>query len=328
MNHGRHETPTGTKRVERSARGSFRGPCWPLALVALVLLGFFVFLDSKNVLIDQAQTIGDLGVFAIAVLGLTLAVWRFGIQGRQASAAERLAEAATKQAKVAEEQGKTAEVQANTATEQTKAATKHADAAQYHARVHDRALLHDRYQRAARKLGDRIQAVRIGGVYLLDRLAREQTEAYHLEVMRLFASFVRHQENRPPDDGHFIHGRLRADVQAVMTAVGSRELEQLACEKEGHFVLDLAGSNLQGADLRSAHLVSANLERVRLERADLTGARLDCATVTGAVLATPGAQVIGLTQEQLDSCEPSDAPEGCDLLGLEWRRDAVGPDAR
>lgn len=316
-------------------------------LLLVVLLGLpFVVPGSRGWLLEQGKNVGNYGLFAVALLGLVLATWRFGLEGRQASAAERQAkaaqeqaEAAKQQAKVAEaqidaadKQGETAKRQAEVATKvaeaaeaQAEAAGKHAKAALQRALMGDRALLHDRYQRAARMLGEKVQAVRIGGVYLLDRLAREHTEEYHLEVMRLYASFVRHQDNPPADDALAVDGRLRADVQVVMDFIGSRGEQQILCEKESGFVLDLRRANLQCADLRRANLESANLEEARLERANMQDALLAGARVKGTVLAAPGVAVIGLTQAQLDSCAggPSEAPSGHELLGLEWRPDVA-----
>ena len=316
-------------------------------LIVAALLALPLVVETwRSWLLKEGEEIGSYGIFAVALLGLVLATWRFGFEDRQTSAAETLAQAAENQAKAAvqqaiaaQEQRQTAQEQASTAERQTGAATRlaeaaasqadaarlHAAAAQRQAQIDDRALLHDRYQRAARMLGERVQAVRIGGVYLLDRLAREHPKDYHLEVMRLFASFVRHQDNPPADDALAVDGRPRADVQAVMDFIGSRGDEQISCERESGFVLDLRRANLQCADLQGANLESADIEGARLERANLQDALLAGARVKGAVLAAPGVTVIGLTQAQLDSCAggPSDGPAGCDLLDLEWRSDTA-----
>lgn len=398
---------------------SFRHPWSSLFLVALALAFFLRHIVQQEHFSANAPAIADLGVFAVAVLGLTLAVWRFGLEGRQAAAAQSLAAAAHEQAEAAKQQlqvarrqadaaatqnelaekhlkgseelaaaakrqekitGKQAEAaiklacaadrQADTAQEQATAAGKqvtaaakvaeaaekhaaaaanhaaaakdHAEAARRQAQTDNWALLHDRYQRAARMLGSRVEPVRIGGVYLLDRLAREEPKKYHLEVMRLFASFVRHPRPSATEDPQATRQRLRADVQAVMDALSSRDKKGRQIEHKKEFVLDLTRANLQGGNLRDADLQSANLERARMERADLTGAdlgstnlqgaRLEQATlaganlhkanVAGAVLAEAGARVIGLEQEQLDSClrGASSAPKGLDDLDdLTWK---------
>ena len=390
MNSDRNPTSASWKKASQKVRRIFRHPVPPLLLVALALIACFRLVWPKDGL-DDLQTIADLGVFSVALLALTLAVWRFGIEGRQASAAESLAEAAreqadaakqqievaekqtkaaqqqadltkaqieatqalvkatSEQAKIAEQQtkssqrlasaanrlAKTAEDQAATAKGQlaaatnvaeaaishAKAAEKHADAVHQRAQIEDHALMHDRYQRAARMLGDKVQAVRIGGVYLLHQLAQEQPDDYRTRVIQLFASFARHPEN-DSGAGARTDGKLRADVQAVMDVIGSREPQEPECQTRSGSSLDLAGSNLEGANLRGANLRSVNLENASLLRADLTEAALAGARIKGATLAAKGVRVVGLRQEQLDSCwgGPSDGPNGLEHVNdLIWK---------
>lgn len=315
---------------------------WLLLVLLLVALAVpFIPPGSVDHLLGKNQGIGTYGVFVVAALGLVLAVWRFGLEDRKTSAAESHAQATRDQAdamraqaKAARDQACMAKAQIDLAVQQMAGASDLADAAKQHseaarkmadvalqrASLDDQAFLHDRYQRAARMLGDDVQAVRIGGVYLLDRLAREHPTEYHIEVMRLFSSFVRHQDNMPVAPPAPGDNRLRADVQAVVHAIGTRDTGQLDCEAD--FMVDLEKSDLQGADLRAANLLRVNLKGARLERADVTGARFDKANLTDTVVADLGAKVIGLEQEQLDSCfgTSSGAPAGLEhLRDLTWR---------
>lgn len=329
------------KNGGKASTTPLRRPWIPL-LVAFVIFALVVYVayrtsEPSGAPWKSAQDVADLGVFGVAVLALSLAIWRFSLESRQASAAENLAKAACQQVKAATEQGKTAGEQARTAERQAgaaikaaEAAEKHAEAADLRASVNDRALLHDRYQRAAGMLGHEVAAVRIGGAHLLAQLAREQPEACHVEVMRLFAAFVRHPPGGNSGDGRAF-ARLRADVQAVMDALGSREKNQLAVERNSGFELGLTEADLRGANLQKAKLQSANLQGADLRWANLqgatllganvSGAQLDGARVAGTVFAARGrARAVGLTQPQLDSCsrESSDGPRGLTLLGLTW----------
>ena len=71
-----------------------------------------------------------------------------------------------------------------------------------------RGLLNERYQKGAEMLGSAVLAVRLGGIYALDRLAREHPEAYHLQIMNLLCAFVRNPTTveylggEAPRDGH------------------------------------------------------------------------------------------------------------------------------
>ena len=51
-------------------------------------------------------------------------------------------------------------------------------------------LLNERYQTGARMLGDEVLAVRLAGIYALQRLAEEDRQQYHVQVMRSLCAFV------------------------------------------------------------------------------------------------------------------------------------------
>lgn len=408
---------TGEEPVSSKYSPFLHSPLTSLGVGILIIASTLWILDvlpSADLLAD-GQSIGGLGVFAVTFLGLVLAIWRFGLEDRQASAAERAAEAASLQARVAKDQlevareqakaagrqielaekqiegtqalgqaaqrqeeiagqqavaitnlaaaatllAETAEKQAGAAEKQAgaaeqqvgvakqqagaveqqvvvakevaEAAKNHAVAAEMHAkavrdraRIDDQSLLHERYRRAAEMLGNRrVQAVRIGGVDLLGQLAREEPKDFHVQVMRLFTSFVRHPVGDSGDQAPSSFARLRADVQAVLDVIGSRRKEQITHEVQEGFEVNLTGANLQGADLYGANLEAANLEGVYLEGANVEGARLEGARIGNATLASgPDTRVRGLSQEQLDSCsrETTGEPIGLNFIepGLAW----------
>lgn len=243
----------------------------------------------------------------------------------QAASAKDLASSAKQQAETAKEQAEATKGQvaaaakiAEAAERHAEAAKAHADAAQWRARIDEQSLRHDRYQRAVEMLGNRrVQAVRMGGVDLLRRLAEEQPEEFHVQVMGLLASFARHPVDAPADGAPVNYGRLRADVQAVMDAIGHRGNDQIETEKRVGFEVNLRGANLQGADLRRTGLESVNLEEVNLEGAKMDGTRLDGAKLGQAVLASKNAAVKGLEQEQLNVCSSDTTGEPIGLGHLE-----------
>ena len=136
-----------------------------------------------------------------------------------------------------------------------------------------RGLLNERYQKGAEMLGSRVPSVRLGGIYALTRLAREYSGDYHTQIMRLFCAFVRNptaELNRDgSEEGNARPVRLREDVRAVMTAVGTRNGSQIETEKKEKYRLDLFN-----ADLKGLCLYRADLRRVDMGGADLSGARL------------------------------------------------------
>ena len=187
-------------------------------------------------------------------------------------------------------------------------------------------LLNERYQKGAEMLGSGVLSVRLGGIYALQRLAEEHPEQYHVQIMRLLCAFVRHPTK---DDGGAAKpdekDRLREDVQAVMTAIGTRSETGLVLEKKAGFMLDLHGADLAGvslfeANLSGAYLVNADLSsksgnlrsrafltHVNLSEAKLMGAKLMHAYLFGADLTSANLSDAKLVGAELSLVNLSEA---------------------
>ena len=223
-------------RVRNWLNGPVPGWIWVTLLILLVLLagglltyrywGWLTFpLESGS------TTIRNIGLILAGLVALILALWRGAIGERQATAAEQT--------------------------------------------VSD-----GRYQRGVEMLASDNLSARLGGIYSLRNLAESQPEQYHIQVMRMFCAFVRHP---PPYDSEeaekasgraeaeanprkHVHGRprARADVQAVMDAIGLRSEAGIDIEKRAGFTIDLNGADLswtylEKTDLSNADLTFANL---------------------------------------------------------------------
>ena len=122
------------------------------------------------------------------------------------------------------------------AVQQANAARSQVGTAQHQAETAQQGLLNERYQRGAEMLGHNVVAVRMGGIYALQRLAEDHPEEYHVQIMRLFCAFVRfpgnetwielHSESCEEQDEQ----TLRPDVQDVMSAIGSRSAAGISLE--------------------------------------------------------------------------------------------------
>ncbi len=129
----------------------------------------------------------------------------------------------------------------------------------------------DRYTKAIEQLGSDKVDVRIGGIYALERVARDSPRD-HPTVMEVLAAFIREHscERRSPldaNDGE--EGQsVRPDVQAAITVVARRNIER------DILIVDLADAHLDGADLTNADLSNANFTNASLRGADLTEATL------------------------------------------------------
>lgn len=163
----------------------------------------------------------------------------------------------------------------------------------------------DRFTRAIDQLGagegkNKSLEIRLGGIYALERIAKESPED-HWPIMEILTAYVRHHARRVPDkedaageqagDADAEHTsndtpRLDPDIQAIMTVIrrrahhlGDGEPEPLDLHET-----NLPQANLQEAYLQEAYLYEALLEKAYLQGADLQGALLDKAYLQGAVL--------------------------------------------
>jgi uncharacterized protein YjbI with pentapeptide repeats len=162
----------------------------------------------------------------------------------------------------------------------------------------------DLYVKAIEQLGDKERLeVRLGGIYALERIARE-SEKDHWTVMEVLTAYVR--ENAPlevfDDAPEGCAERLvvplphkpPTDIQAILTVLSRRTRTQ------GEYLpLDMRATFLQGADLynarfdrallshanlQEASLFNANLVMARLDEANLERAKLNNAKLMGAIL--------------------------------------------
>jgi hypothetical protein len=176
--------------------------------------------------------------------------------------------------------------------------------------------------------GNKRLEIRFGGIYALERIARD-SEKDHWPIMEVLTAYVREQarwqesspqqQDQPQDSAALSsenatqqqdpQARPAPDIQAILTVIGRRPRWYGEGEDQ---LLDLSNTDLRGADLYRAHLERANLYhthleganpyRAHLEGVDLSGAHLERATPVGAHL--EGADLSGahgLTQEQVDS---------------------------
>ena len=133
-----------------------------------------------------------------------------------------------------------------------------------------RGLLNERYQKGAEMLGSKVLSVRLGGIYALQRLAADEPEQYHVQIMRLLSAFVRNPVKDPEDEATPSGGiqklnikdyLLREDIQAALTVICTRSAGDIELEKKANYRLNLIQANLTGANLSQAKgLTQAQLE--------------------------------------------------------------------
>ena len=265
---------------------------------------------------SNSTTLRNVGLVAAGAIAFGFAYWRAKVADRQATAAQHQADTARLQSEIA--QG---------------------------------GLLNERYQKGAEMLGSNVPAVRLGGIYTLQRLAEEHPEEYHVQIMRLFCAFVRNPtetefaaERQQPDEAPHWAPSLREDVQAVLMAIGNRSGEHLNLESQARLQLDFRGADLRRAELmemnlttptwqrwppvplsellkRNTDLTDARLCRARLSFAKLKNANLADSCLCGAVLARSDLSEATLVRTNLQGA----LSEGPILSGAKFSYDGAFP---
>ncbi len=127
--------------------------------------------------------------------------------------------------------------------------------------------------------------VRLGGIYTLERIARDSPQTDHWPIMEVLTAYVREHaqwsEAKPGSEESSDEAKPAVDIQAVLTVLGRRsqwyQNGELQC-------LDLRQTDLRRANLPSAHLEGVSLGGAHLERANLGEAHLEGAALGGAHL--------------------------------------------
>jgi uncharacterized protein YjbI with pentapeptide repeats len=168
----------------------------------------------------------------------------------------------------------------------------------------------DRFLRAVEELGSDKLDVRIGGIYAMERVARDSPRD-HPTAMEVLAAFVREHSREPwspgeksgPDNST---QETRPDVQAAVTVIGRRDFASDSGQ------INLVRSNLpavylRGAQLSGATFFQADLTRAVLVEANLAHAVLYGANLTGAFLIRANLQQANLAHANLISADLANA---------------------
>ena len=201
-------------------------------------------------------------------------------------------------------------------------ADKQSGAAQSQAVSTQQGLRNERYQKGAEMLGSQVLSVRLGGIYALQRLAKEHPEEYHVQNLRLLCAFVRNPTEDKKYEAKLMSDKrlAREDIQTIINLIIGRKPSEMELEQSEGFRLNFSnaylnnvfmiGANLSRAifrktdlsaaifwktDLSRAVLLEANLSNTKLWDANLSGAWLTIITDSGGVESARG-----LTQAQLN----------------------------
>jgi hypothetical protein len=212
----------------------------------------------------------------------------------------------------------------------------------------------DRFTKAIEQLGSDKLDVRIGGIYALERIARDSAKDFPT-VMVVLNVFIReHSHDQWPLPEHkgdpAPSRRTRPDVQAALRVIGHRDptgdirvfdltsailihanLDGLNLtssrspnvkyaekhQKAWFGGADFTDATVKGAILADVHLKGANFTRAKLNHTNLRDANLKYAIFTGADLSKADLAGADLTGAKL---------AGAKLVGARWPADAPVPE--
>jgi len=139
----------------------------------------------------------------------------------------------------------------------------------------------DRFSVAVGQLGNRNIEVRLGGIYALERIAKDSPKD-HWTVMETLSAFVRENATEVKIDPKTLRKESspKTDVQGACTVIRRRQSSRDPKDKR----ISLAGAQLRYVDLRDAHLAKAILIGADLYRGQLNSAVLSGAVFRGANL--------------------------------------------
>jgi uncharacterized protein YjbI with pentapeptide repeats len=154
-------------------------------------------------------------------------------------------------------------------------------------RVSEEGQITDRFSRAVDQLGSDQFTIRLGGIYALERIARDSPRDYG-PVMEVLTAFARQESPVGPDAAATPAAgvpEVPLDVRAVFKVIGRRSDAQIATEmEEGDGCLDLTGINAVGVDLSEDNLQNTCWDRSDLRGAEVNDANLSDSTFENAIL--------------------------------------------
>jgi uncharacterized protein YjbI with pentapeptide repeats len=260
-----------------------------LFLIALAVTVYFILMilttDRTELLKNKYEYI----VESLKVLGLFISggavIVNVYFAGRRAEAMEETAKATNRNA--------------DAANKNAEAANRNAEAANQNAETANQKQITERFSKAIEQLGSDKPEVILGGIYTLERIARD-SEPDQWTIMEVLTAFVRQNapiikenESQSPEDQEKLL-KLRISIRACLTVIAERKHPDL----ENKYI-DLTEVNISGLNLARFNLTGANLFVANLKQAKLTGAVLAGANLTEAVLAGANLTEAVLTRANL-----------------------------
>ncbi|MGH9240725.1 MAG: pentapeptide repeat-containing protein [Vicinamibacterales bacterium] len=178
--------------------------------------------------------------------------------------------------------------------------------------------LTNRFIQATGQLGAELKGgqpnieVRLGGIYALNRIAKDWPKDYW-PIADVLTAYVRHNARWSPSSASAHEPAPTTDIQAILTILGRNDPPGGFNERQK---LDLRHTDLRGAEFWDARLEWTDFWGAHLEGAKLWGAVLRHAKLDNARLSGANLRAAKLEQASL---------EGADVTGAIFDRNTVWP---
>lgn len=178
-----------------------------------------------------------------------------------------------------------------------KATQQNVSIAQRNLLVSEEKQVTERFTQAVNQLGNDKIEIRLGGIYALERIAKDSPKDYWV-IVELLASFIQERSpllsssnnekpieqqstgsNSSGESEEPLKRSITKDVQAALTVIGRRDAKN--DPKDTNQRIDLSRTFLRGANLRGAFLGGVDLRGANLRGAFLRGADLRDAFLWG-----------------------------------------------
>jgi uncharacterized protein YjbI with pentapeptide repeats len=174
----------------------------------------------------------------------------------------------------------------------------------------------ERFTRAVEQLGNRNLDICLGGIYALERIAKD-SKYDHPQVMEILTAFVRqHAALQEIPTGMEIKDLkpIASHIQAILTVIGRRNskfdrkkqiinLQNVYLVKANLYEANLEGTNLAGSNLANAFLAETYFGIAYLGQTNLTGAYLYKANLNGTILNKTNLEAANLKEADLKSIQ-------------------------
>jgi uncharacterized protein YjbI with pentapeptide repeats len=214
---------------------------------------------------------------------------------------------------------------ARAALRQAATSTRLADvAAQRHAeqtKADQERRITENFTKSVEQLGSDKLQVRLGGIFGLERIARESEDDYW-PTMEIITAFIRESAPWREPENAFVSGKaapvdadesvpikgykLPTDIEAALTVIKRRNAKMRTYEMGEKWILDFSGSDLRGADFHRAHLDGASFAGANLEGSCFAEAHLEFTKFMGAYLKSADFMSAQLTGASFAGADLSD----------------------